>query len=91
MTKDGSYLVSYTSRGFSPATLTIKAGKSVHFVNNSNKAMSLTTTSVDNQIQSEFNQSKTVGQGGTFDFTFMSAGTWGYMNRNNPSDQGLSL
>ncbi len=91
MTKDGSYLVSYTSRGFSPATLTIKAGKSVHFVNNSNKAMSLTTTSVDNQIQSEFNQSKTVGQGGTFDFTFMSAGTWGYMNRNNPSDQGFII
>lgn len=91
MTKDGSYLVSYTSRGFSPATLTIKKGMSVHFVNNSTKAMSLTTTTTDNQVQSEFNQGKTVGQGGTYDFTFMTAGSWYYMNRNNAADFGVII
>lgn len=89
--KDGSYLVYYTNRGFTPSTLTIKVGKSVRFVNNSSKAMSLTSTSVDNQAQSEFNQGKTVGQGGVYDFTFMSAGTWGYMNRNNQTDKGTII
>lgn len=86
MTKDGSYVVSYTSAGFSPKTLTIKLGKSVHFVNNSTKAMSVTTTTQQNQAQSELNQSKSVGQGGTYDFTFVTPGTWVYMNRNTPAD-----
>lgn len=91
MTKDGSYLVYYTNHGFSPSTLTVKVGKSVHFVNSGSKAMSLTTTSVDNQVQSEFNQGKTVGQGGSYDFTFLSAGTWNYTNRNNSSDRGTII
>ncbi|MBI5400722.1 MAG: cupredoxin domain-containing protein [Candidatus Yonathbacteria bacterium] len=87
--KDGSYLVSYASTGFSPKTLTIKKGKSVHFVNNSNKAMSLTTTdTTNNQVYTEFNQGSTVGRGGSYDFTFLTAGTWGYMNRNNQTDRG---
>lgn len=87
--KDGSYLVSYTDRGFVPATLEIKAGKSVHFVNNSNKAMSLTTTSAESNVYGEFNQSKTVGKGGTYDFTFLQPGIWNYVNRNNQGDQGV--
>lgn len=87
--KDGSYLVSYTDRGFVPATLEIKAGKSVHFVNNSNKAMSLTTTSTESNVYGEFNQSKTVGKGGTYDFTFLQPGIWNYVNRNNQGDKGV--
>lgn len=89
--KDGSYLVSYTDRGFSPATLEIKVGKSVHFVNNSNKAMSLTTTEPNNQIYGEFNQGKTVGRGGSYDFTFLKSGVWSYMNRNNQGDRGVII
>lgn len=86
MTKDGAYIVSYTNSGFSPKSLTIKTGKSVHFVNNSAKAMSIVTTTTQNQVQSELNQGKTVGQGGTYDFTFLAPGTWVYMNRNAQSD-----
>lgn len=89
--KDGSYLVSYTASGFSPRTLTIKKGKSVHFSNASNKAMSITAVESANQIYRELNQSKTVGRGGSFDFTFLTAGTWEYMNRNNPSDRGVVI
>lgn len=90
--KDGSYLVTYTNTGFSPKTLTIKKGKSVHFVNNSSKAMSLTTTDTTNsQVYAEFNQGKTVGKGGSYDFTFLSSGTWGYMNRNNQVDRGTVI
>ncbi|MBI3634105.1 MAG: cupredoxin domain-containing protein [Candidatus Yonathbacteria bacterium] len=89
--KDGSYLVSYTDRGFVPATLEIKTGKSVHFVNNSNKAMSLTTTEPNSQIYGEFNQGKTVGKGGSYDFTFLQSGVWSYVNRNNQVDKGVVI
>jgi plastocyanin len=91
MTKDGAYIVSYTNAGFSPKTVTIKVGKAVHFVNNSSKAMSVTTTTTQNQVQSELNQGKTVGQGGTYDFTFTAPGTWVYMNRNAQTDYGTII
>lgn len=91
MTKSGAYLISYTDRGFVPAKLEIKAGKSVHFVNNSNKAMSLTTTDPDSQVHREFNQENSVGRGASFDFTFLTAGVWGYTNRNNKGDTGTII
>lgn len=91
MTKDGAYIVSYTERGFVPATLEIKKGKSVHFVNNSNKAMSLTTTDPNSQVFIELNQERSVGRGGSYDFTFLSLGSWGYMNRNNTVDKGVVM
>jgi len=91
MTKDGSYVVSYTDRGFVPATLEIATGKSVHFVNNSNRAMSLTTVDPNSQVFGEFNQGKTVGRGGTYDFTFLTKGTWWYVNRNNQTELGTII
>ena len=91
MTKSGAYLISYTDRGFIPAKLEIKVGKSVHIVNSSNKAMSLTTTDPDSQVHREFNQENSVGRGASFDFTFLTAGTWGYMNRNNKGDVGVVI
>ena len=89
--ENGAYVVSYTSYGFRPATLTISPGKSVHFVNNSNKAMSISSTDLNNNVYSGLNQSKTVGKGGTYDFTFVTAGNWTYINRNNPGDKGLII
>ncbi len=91
LTKDGSYYVSYTDSGFVPKSASIKSGKSVHFVNNSNKAMSIVTTVPDSQVFGELNQGKTVGRGGTYDFTFLSVGTWSYMNRNNQADRGTII
>lgn len=91
ITKNGSYLVTYTATGFSPKTLTIKLGKSVHFVNSSNKAMSLTAVDQNSQIYHELNQEQSVGRGGYYDFTFLTAGTWAYMNRNNSADRGTII
>ncbi len=88
---DGSYLVSYTASGFVPPVIEIKPGKSVHFVNNSNKAMSIASQEPNSQVYSELNQGKTVGRGGTYDFTFLTAGTWKYMNRNNSLDTGVII
>lgn len=91
MTKDGAYIVSYTDRGFVPATIPIAKGKSVHFVNNSNKAMSVTSSNTEVQMYSELNQGKVVGRGGVYDFTFLYVGTWNYHNRNNPQDKGVIM
>ncbi|OHA83019.1 MAG: hypothetical protein A2937_02325 [Candidatus Yonathbacteria bacterium RIFCSPLOWO2_01_FULL_47_33b] len=91
MTKSGAYLVSYTDSGFVPAKLEIARGKSVHFVNNSNKAMSLTTVDQNSQVYREFNQTVSVGRGGTYDFTFLTAGTWWYVNRNSQKELGTII
>lgn len=91
MTKSGAYIVSYTSTGFSPATVTIKRGKSVHFVNNSNKAMSLTAVDQYSQIYREFNQEQSVGRSGFYDFTFVTGGIWVYTNRNYRADRGTII
>src|SRR3989344_2086193 len=74
MTADGLYVISYTNAGFSPKTLTIKKGKGVRFVNNSDKAMRVFADDKNSQIYSALSQSKTVGRGGTYDFTFTQAG-----------------
>lgn len=91
MTKSGAYLISYTDRGFVPATLEISSGKSVHFVNNTDKAMSLTSVDQNSQVFREFNQDKTVGRGGTYDFTFLAKGTWWYVNHNDQTQLGTII
>ncbi len=91
MTKSGAYIVSYTDSGFVPAKLEIAKGKSVHFVNSSNKAMSLTTIDPNSQVFREFNQEATVGRGGSYDFTFLSEGTWWYVNRNSQKELGTII
>lgn len=88
MTKDGLYIISYTDRGFSPATLQLTKGKGVHFINNSNKAMRIFSDLPNDRIYGAITQSKTVGKGGTYDFVFNDAGNWGYYNANNSSDRG---
>lgn len=89
--KDGSYLISYTQTGFTPARVEIKKGQSVHFVNNSDKAMSISTTEVGSLYFGELSQGKSVGRGGTYDFTFTKTGAWTYMNRNVPLDSGVII
>lgn len=91
MTKEGYYLISYTDKGFVPKTLEIKAGKSVRFVNNASKAMRIFADDKTSSLYNEMNQSKTVGRGGIYDFTFVSAGTWAYHNENNVADKGVVI
>lgn len=90
ITKDGIYLIYYTSKGFVPSALEIPAGKSVRLINNSGgKAMRIGSTDTTNSpIYNSFNQSKTVGAGGTYEYTFVDKGVFTYSNKNNPGDQG---
>ena len=88
-TSSGAYLITYNSSGFKPAELTISAGKSVHFVNNSNSAMRIAPVDSSNPPYYSFAQSKSVGKGGTFDFLFSVKGAYRYFNENNPLHAGI--
>ena len=90
ITKDGIYIINYLPSGFVPRTLEVPIGKSVRFVNNSGKAMRISSTdTTNNPVYNAFNQSKTVGQGGIYEYTFTDKGIFGYRNLNNPVDQGV--
>ena len=92
VTKDGIYLIYYISSGFSPRSIEIPVGKSVRFVNSSSgKSMRIESTNTSNPIYNSFNQSKTVGAGGTYEYTFTDKGTFTYINKNNPTDYGAII
>lgn len=78
--RDGVYVVQYTDEGFVPATLQIPRGKSVRFINMSTKGMRVFSDSVSDPKLVELNQSKTVGKGGTYTFSFVNEGLWQYHN-----------
>jgi plastocyanin len=88
--KDGMYIVSYGNNGFSPASLEIDRGESVRFVNDSTKAMRVGGTTDIPALQA-FNQPKTVGQGGTYEYTFNDPGIYEYANYNNTADKGAVI
>lgn len=89
--QNGVYVVTYTRSGFSPNILEISTGKSVRFVNNSDKAMRIFSNDISNSVYTTLNSSKTVGKGGYYDFTFLHKGNWGYHNQNNSADTGLVI
>lgn len=89
ITKDGYFIVQYFNSGFSPRSLEIKKGKSVRFINNSDKAMRIFADDQTSQTYRTLNQSKTIGKGASYDFTFVDEGNWSYHNENNLSDKGV--
>lgn len=89
MTASGAYIVYYTSKGFSPSTITISRGSSVHFANSAQAAMLITPVDAVNNPYASFRQSKSVGNGGVFDYTFTSPGSYSYYNANNKSHVGI--
>ncbi|MEK7535786.1 MAG: hypothetical protein AAB590_02095 [Patescibacteria group bacterium] len=89
MTANGAYIIYYYSTGFSPSKLTIKAGKSVRFINSSSNAMLITPVDKVNRPYSSLQQSKSVGKGGTFDYTFSTTGSYAYYNDNKDAHTGV--
>ena len=85
--KNGSYVVSYTDSGFKPATIEIPVGKSVEFVNNSGRQMSIASADVGGMGFTNLNQGSSVARGGTF-YATLAQGTWHYMNRLNQAERG---
>lgn len=89
MNSKGEYIITYNGVNFSPKTLSIPNGKSVVFINQSSKSMWVASDShPDHGDYPEFDQDKTVGVGGSYHFTFIKAGVWGFHNHINPKATG---
>lgn len=93
------HTVSYTGEGFSPATITITAGDTVEFVNESGPDMWVASaqhpthkiypeTSLLDCLGSAFDQCAATGVGTSWSFTFNQIGSWGYHNHARASDRG---
>lgn len=81
--------VSYGATGFSPASLTVKVGTKVAFVNDSGKAMRVASAvHPTHQLLPGFDQLKSIAKGGTYEYTFAKVGTWKYHNHVSPGDTG---
>lgn len=82
-------VVTYTNTGFSPTTVTVKKGTTVTFVNASTGGMWVASAvHPTHQLLPGFDQLKSVGKGGSYDYTFVKVGTWKYHNHVNVSDFG---
>jgi plastocyanin len=81
--------VMYKDAGFSPKELRVKKGTTVVFINNSTKSMWVASAPhPSHTILPEFDELKSVQNGGQYVFTFEKVGIWKYHNHVNPSDFG---
>ena len=89
MSSKGEYIVTYNGLNFSPKTLTIPVGKAVLFINQSSKSMWVASNPHPTHSDyPSFDEGKTVKTGGTYHFTFLNAGVWGFHNHDNPKATG---
>jgi plastocyanin len=82
-------VVMYTDGGFGPEITTVKRGNVVTFVNESSRSMWVASAMhPTHQLLPGFDQLKSVGTSGTYEYTFTKVGTWKYHNHMNPTDTG---
>ena len=93
-------VIGYTSAGFDPATVTIKKGQTVRFVNNDVSVAVWPASAVHpthsvypqksktDCLGSSFDACHGLNHGGSRDFTFDYVGTWGFHNHLSPSKTG---
>lgn len=78
---EASNTVTYTNDGFSPSELTVKAGSTVTFVNQSDAKMWVASANHPSHLlYPEFDEKASVAKGGTYSFTFNKVGTHPYHN-----------
>ena len=81
--------ITYDDNGFSPSTLTVKVGTKVTFKNNSpSDFWPASAMHPTHQLLPGFDQLKSVGAAGTYEYTFVKVGTWKYHNHVVASDSG---
>lgn len=89
---DGSHLIYYSSAGFSPSVVSVKAGGSVTFVDESSGSLRLMSNPHPAHTDyPAFNQSQSIGPAGRLSVGNLKAGTWGFHNEFNPDYLGLIL
>lgn len=83
-------VVTYTDKGFTPKTVTIKVGTTVQFMNQSASSMWVASAlHPTHQLLPGFDQLQGAPNGGVYTYTFVKVGTWKYHNHLNPSDMGV--
>ena len=84
--------VIYTDQGYSPATLTVKAGTSVIFKNQSTGQMwTASAVHPTHTILPEFDPKTGTPPQASYSFTFLKAGTWKYHNHLKPNHGGTVI
>lgn len=82
--------INYEANGFNPPTLTIKLNTTVKFVNNTTGMMWVASAPHPTHSDlPEFDQKKSVGKGGIYEYTFTKVGTWKYHNHAAPDKTGI--
>lgn len=84
--------VAYGTGGFVPNTVTVKKGTSVVWTNQGQGGMWVASAiHPTHQLLPGFDQLKSVGAGGTYEYTFTKVGTWKYHNHVQPADTGTVI
>lgn len=84
------YEILYTADGFAPAVLSITAGDTVTFVNNSKESFwPASNNHPTHTAYPEFDAKAKIEDGKTYEFTFTKSGEWGYHNHLNPKMVGV--
>ncbi len=84
--------ISYGTGGFTPATVTVKVGTTVRFANDGSAQMWVASAvHPTHQVLPGFDQLTSVGNGGSYEYTFTKVGTWKYHNHVNPSETGTVI
>lgn len=83
--------VSVISSGYSPATVTVKAGTVVTWTNNSGGNIFIASDPHPTHTDLPALSSGTVANGGTYSFTFTQKGTWGYHDHLDPTTKGTVI
>lgn len=85
----GQTTVTYTDAGFTPKIVTVKKRTTATFVNQSRAGMWVASdVHPTHQLLPGLDQGKSVGRGGTYEYTFIKVGTWKYHNHVAPQDSG---
>lgn len=84
--------ITYGQNGYSPASVTIKAGTTVNFVNGGGGGM--WTASDDHPAHTKlpgFDARRNYTNGQIYSYTFTQVGSWRYHNHLNASDSGTVI
>ena len=81
--------ITYGADGFTPKSVTVKKGSTVRWTNQSQGGMWVASAMhPTHQLLPGFDQLKSVGAAGTYEYTFVKVGTWKYHNHVVASDSG---
>lgn len=78
----------YTDRGFSPETLTVKAGTAIKIINKSSSPLEFSSDDHPTHTKHPEYNMDTIAAGGSGTLEVKTTGTWGYHNHLRSQDTG---